>query len=215
MALKEIEINNDIYKVEVIKKRGTRNTYIRVKDDLTIYVTTNFLVPNFEIERLLKKSTSAILRMVEEKKKKEQYNASFYYLGKKYDIVKTSSNDIKLLDDKVYIGNDIDIDKWYRKQAKKLFQERFDYNYQKFSRKIPYPSLTIRKMKTRWGVCNTKDVRVTLNLDLIKKDITCLDYVINHELSHLIEANHSKRFWDVVKENYPDYKKIRKMLNDY
>ena len=69
-------------------------------------------------------------------------------------------------------------------------------------------------MKTRWGVCNVKTHKITLNLELIKKDIRCLDYVIIHELSHLLYANHSKEFWKCVEDNFKDYKKIRKELKD-
>ena len=50
---------------------------------------------------------------------------------------------------------------------------------------------------------------------LIKRKIECLDYVIVHELSHLVEANHSTRFWKVVEENYPDYKEIKKQMKEY
>ena len=70
-------------------------------------------------------------------------------------------------------------------------------------------------MTTRWGVCNIKTHVITLNTELITKDIRCLDYVIYHELSHLIEANHSKKFWAIVEENCPDYKKWRKLTNKY
>ena len=69
-------------------------------------------------------------------------------------------------------------------------------------------------MSTRWGVCNTKLKKVTLNSELVYKDMKCLDYVIVHELSHLIEANHSKRFWSLVEENCPDYKRIRKEVQE-
>ncbi len=209
------KIKDELYDVEIVKKMRTRNTYIRVKDDLTIYVTTNRFVPDWEIERILKKSETSIIKMIEAKRKKDEFSKNFYFLGKKYDIVYTNDNDVVFSFNKVYLGRNIDLDKWYKKEASRIFKERFNYNYQKFSRKIPYPSLTIRKMKTRWGVCNTKDIKVTLNLELIKKDIDCLDYVINHELSHLIEGNHSKRFWSVVAENYPHYKEVRKLLNDY
>lgn len=209
------KIDNELYDVEIVKKITTKNTYIRVKDDLTIYVTTNTFVPDREIEKLLKKSTEAITKMINAKKKKEEYENNFYFLGKKYDIVYTSDGNITLGNDKVFLDKRIDLEKWYKKEASRIFKERLDFNYQKFSRKIPYPSLTIRKMKTRWGVCNTKDYKVTLNLELIKKDISCLDYVINHELSHLIHANHSSSFWEVVAENYPKYKEIRKLLKDY
>jgi len=209
------KIQDELYDVEIVKKITTRNTYIRVKDDLTIYVTTNFLVPDREIEKLLKKSVESIKKMIETKKKKEEYDNNFYFLGKKYDIVYTSDGNITLGNDKVFLDRKVDLDKWYKKEASRIFKERFDYNYDKFSRRIPYPSLTIRKMKTRWGVCNTKDTKITLNLELIKKDIRCLDYVINHELSHLVYANHSKKFWDVVEENYPKYRETRKLLKDY
>ena len=70
-------------------------------------------------------------------------------------------------------------------------------------------------MKTRWGVCNIRDKKVTLNLELMKHDIDCLDYVIVHELSHLVYGDHSKNFWNVVEENYPDYKDIRKRMKKY
>lgn len=209
------KIQDELYDVEIVKKLSTRNTYIRVKDDLTIYVTTNTFVPDREIEKLLKKSEKAIEKMINTKRKKEEYDNNFYFLGKKYDIVYTNDGSITLGNGKVFLDKRIDLDKWYKKEAIRIFKERFDYNFNKFSRKIPYPSLTIRKMKTRWGVCNTRDYKVTLNLELIKKDISCLDYVINHELAHLIHANHSKYFWEVVEENYPRYKETRKVLKDY
>ena len=60
-----------------------------------------------------------------------------------------------------------------------------------------------------------KTKTVTLNLELIKRDLKYLDYVIVHELSHLIEANHSKAFWALVEENCKDYKKYRKEMKDF
>ena len=70
-------------------------------------------------------------------------------------------------------------------------------------------------MTTRWGVCNIKSHNVTLNLELIKRDIKYLDYVIIHELTHLVYADHSKSFWSVVEENMPDYKKYRKEMKEF
>ena len=79
---------------------------------------------------------------------------------------------------------------------------------------IPVPNLKIRKMRTRWGVCNTKNHNVTLNYNLYKYDIECLDYVIIHELSHFIFPNHSKNFWQQVSKYCPNYKEIRRKLKD-
>ena len=61
------KIQDELYDVEIVKKLSTRNTYIRVKDDLTIYVTTNTFVPDREIEKLLKKSEKAIEKMINTK----------------------------------------------------------------------------------------------------------------------------------------------------
>ena len=204
-------IDNITYDVLINRKRRNKGTYIRIKDENTIYVTTNYLVPNFEIKRLIKKNEQAILKMINIKAKENKWNNNFYYLGKQYEVINTNNNKIEFIDDKVYLGK-IDIDSFYRKEAKKLYQERLDYWYNSFSRKIPKPKLFIRKMKTRWGVCNTKDIKITLNLELMKHSIDCLDYVINHELSHLVYANHSKDFWNLVEENYPNYKEIRKKM---
>lgn len=73
-------------------------------------------------------------------------------------------------------------------------------------------SINVRKMKN-WGNCK-KDGRITLNLNLAKKDPICLEYVMIHELCHLIEFNHSKKFKKLMDEFCPNWKKIKKILNE-
>ena len=211
----QIEINNTIYDVVITKKVGTKNTYFRVKNDLKLYVSTNAFVTDKQIKKMITENIDSISSMFLKQQKKIANNTGFYYLGKQYDVVNVLGSDITLGENKVFIGRDANIEKWYQKQAKKLFRERLDYWYSVFTKEIPYPSLTIRKMTSRWGVCNSKLKRVTLNLELIKRDTDCLDYVIVHELSHFKEMNHSNKFWKVVEENYPNYRKIRKMMKDY
>ena len=210
----QVEINGKEYEVIITKKIGNRNTYLRVKDDLKIYVTTNTFTSNREIEKIISKNKESVIKMIEKQEKRCENNRGFLYLGKKYDIVYTSTNGVVLGHEKAFLNKNEDIDKWYKKEASKLFKEHLDNCYNKFTRRIPYPSLTIRKMTTRWGVCNTKDKRVTLNLELMKKPIECLDYVIMHELSHLIHPNHSKDFWCLVEENCKDYKRAKKILKE-
>ncbi|MBO5375422.1 MAG: M48 family metallopeptidase [Bacilli bacterium] len=210
----KIEIDDEIYEVDITRKLGNKNTYLRVKEDLKIYVTTNTFVSNKEIERTIMNNKDSVLKMIEKVSKKNKKKEEFYYLGKKYDIIYTSNEGIVLGQEKVFINREADIDKWYKKEATRIFKERLDCCYNNFSRKIPYPTLTIRKMTTRWGVCNTKDIRVTLNLELMKKPLYCLDYVIMHELSHLIHPNHSSAFWSVVEENCKQYKEIRKIMKE-
>ena len=211
----KLKLNNEEYNIEIVKKITTKNTYIRVKENLTIYVTANTLTSNKKITEIINENINSIQNMINKAKNKKEYNSNFYYLGKQYDVVYTNSETIEFGNEKVFIGKNVDLEKVLKKQALVLFQKRLDIVYSNFSKKIPYPTLTIRRMKSRWGVCNTKTKRITLNLELIKKDIKCLDYVIVHELSHLIHADHSNKFWTLVEENCPDYKNVRKQMKEY
>lgn len=208
-------IDEENYNVEINRKVSNRNTYIRVKKDLTILVTTNTFTSDKAISKLLDENYSKIVKMIKSQEIKKENNEGFFYLGKKYDIVYVDYCDISFGESKVFINKELDIDKWYKKQAKKIFKEHIDLMYDNFSRNIPYPSLRIRKMTSRWGVCNIKLKTITLNLELIKRDIKYLDYVIVHELSHLIHPNHSKEFWNLVEENIGDYKKYRKEMKEF
>ena len=207
--------NDSEYNIKIDKKRGNRNTYIRVKEDLTIYITTNIFTRDKEIEKLIRENTQSIIRMINQQIKKQESNEGFNYLGKKYDPVYVDYCDISFGEEKVFLNKNLDIDKWYKKRAKDLFEEHLDMVYENYSEKIPKPALKIRKMTTRWGVCNTKLKTVTLNLELIKRDTKYLDYVIVHELSHLIEANHSSRFWALVEKNCPMYKQIKNEMKSF
>lgn len=214
----QIKIGNNNYEVIIEKKRGVKNTYLRVKKDLNLYVSTNILVSDRKIKQTIEENMPSVIKMYEKQLRKQEENNGFSFLGKKYDPVYTSGKDISLGKEKVFIGREVgetELDKWYKKQAQEIFPERLDYWVQRFNRKIPYPALTIRKMTSRWGVCNAKLKRVTLNLELIKKNPICLDYVIVHELSHFIELNHSARFWKVVESNYPNYREVRKLMKNY
>lgn len=210
-----LSFNDKKYNVKIIKKRNTKNTYIRVKDDFTILVTTSIFTSDNSIMKIVEENEKSIIRMIEKASKRCDFNSKFFFWGKEYDIIYTNENDISFGKNKVFVGREIDINKYMKKVAGEVFKERLDYWYSSFSCEIPYPSLTIRSMKSRWGVCNVQSKRVTLNLELIKKIPECLDYVIVHELSHLIHANHSKEFWNLVGENYKDYKKVRKILKEY
>ena len=211
----KLDIDGNLYEIVIERKVGNRNTYIRVKKDMKVHVTTNTFTTNKMIEKLINDNYDKIVKMFEVQEKKKENNDGFFYLGKKYDIVYVSYCDISFGEEKVFINKNLDIDKWYKNQAKKLFLERLDYQYSKFSRRIPYPTLRIRKMTSRWGVCNIRTKVLTLNLELIKRDIKYLDYVIVHELSHLIHGDHSSDFWKLVGENMPDYKKYREEMKEF
>lgn len=209
-----IEINNKEYEVIINKKRTTKNLYIRVKEDLKIYVTCNIFTTDKSIKDLINKNIDFIEKTINKYKEREIKNKKFYYLGKEYNINYKNIKDIEFYDDDVFYRDDFNLDKFYKEECKIIFKERLDHIYKNFPYDIPKPSLCVRTMKTRWGVCNTKLKKVTLNQELIKKDIVFLDYVIVHELCHLLHANHSKSFWECVYKVMPEAKKIRKELRE-
>lgn len=208
------QLDNENYQVEIIKK-GNKNTYVRVKEDLTIQVTTNYFASKKDIKDLLDRNVSFLRSTIGKREKELIKNGSFYYLGNSYDIIELSIIDhVDIVDNKIYISDKKKLDKWLKKQMIKIFTERLENNYKLFTENIPYPNLRIRDMKTRWGVCNRKNLTITLNSNLIKYEIDKIDYVIIHELSHLVYFDHSKGFWATVSKYCPRYKEIRKELKE-
>ena len=106
------------------------------------------------------------------------------------------------------------LEKYLDNKIKEVFSEHLKYYYDNYLEDIPKPNLKIRKMSTRWGVCNLRNKNVTLNYYLYKYDIECLDYVIVHELSHFIYPDHSKLFWNQVSKYCKNYKELRKKLKE-
>jgi len=103
---------------------------------------------------------------------------------------------------------------WFMRQAKRVFDERMAVCLPLAAALgIPAPQkFTIRLMKTRWGSCSGSG-RVTLNLRLVQVDTAFIDYVLLHELCHLRELNHSKRFYALMTSILPDWRDKRHQLN--
>ena len=208
-----ILINNQEVPV-IIEHKNNKNLYIRVKEDLNIYVTCNKRVSLSEINSILEKNRKSLERMYNHQLEQNEKDSFYYYLGKKYTILYDESiKKYKLEDDLIIVKNEKMLEKFYHDECLRVYQERVEY-WSQFFDYLPKFSIRIRKMTTRWGVCNRGNNIVTLNSELIKKDITLLDYVIVHELSHFKEANHSNRFWNEVAKRYPNYKEARRALRD-
>ncbi len=207
----EYKLDGEIYTVLVVKKRN-KNTYIKIKDDLTIYVTTNYLATKYYVKNILDNEKDFLRKSLNKVKKHAEMDSEFYYLGQKYDIILLPFQIMKIEDGKIYVQDLKALDKWLKNETINIFSERLTYNYNLFNEKIPFPKLKIRKMKTRWGVCNKRDNSITLNSNLIKYSLKEIDYVIVHELSHFVHFDHSKEFWKTVATYMPLYKESVKVL---
>lgn len=206
-----MQIDGKYYEVMIVRKNN-RNTYIRVKNG-KIIVTTNYLTSTKNVEKIINDNISSIKKMINIDIKKMEKEEEFYYFGKKYNVIYGFSN-LEIIDDKIYVLNKKELEKWLKKDITRVYSNHLEYWYNKFTEDIPIPNLKIRKMTSRWGVCNIRNHNVTLNSNLSKYDIDCLDYVIVHELSHFIHHNHSKSFWNLVEKYYPNYKISRNKLKE-
>lgn len=103
------------------------------------------------------------------------------------------------------------LQEWYRQQLKDMIPQIFAHWEPIMG--VHAREVHIKAMKTRWGTCNTTDKRIWLNLYLSQKPLKCVEYVILHELCHLIVPNHSKRFYYYMDLFMPDWKERKNILN--
>ena len=147
---------------------------------------------------------------------------AFMYLGRNYSLEILNNPDIKgpkvnLLDGKFYLNTPVKehtvmkkaMEKWYRKEAENLINRRVEF-YRLIIGKKPN-KIRIREQKKRWGSCTSKD-NIYFNWRAIMASSNVIDYIIVHELVHLIYRNHSKEFWNKIESILPDYKERQKWL---
>jgi len=104
------------------------------------------------------------------------------------------------------------MERWYRKEAEKLILKRIEYYKPKFS--IGPAKIKIKEQKRRWGSCRSRG-SIYFNWRIIMAPPLVIDYVIVHEVSHLIHRNHSLQFWKQVESILPDYKTRKTWLRDH
>ena len=207
----KFKINDYIIEYEVIRK-DNKNLYFRFDENCTLVITAPKFITDTEVKDLIAKNSNAILKMYEDSLQKSERDKSFWYLGKPYDVIFDNRvKDIEIEDGKITCHSEEALNEFYKEECERVFLEEMDICKKCFT-SLPDYTLKIRKMRTRWGVCNTKNNTVTLNSELLKKDISLIDYVIIHEFAHFFEGNHGKNFWKIVEQAIPDYKERRRKL---
>lgn len=101
---------------------------------------------------------------------------------------------------------------WYKERAKDIIPDRVEIHAKEMG--LDYNQVRIKTLKTRWGSCSSLK-NLNFNWVLMMTPIHVLDYVVIHELAHLVHMNHSKSFWDLVEQYCPDYREHKKWLNDH
>lgn len=148
---------------------------------------------------------------------------SHYYLGQRYRlnvIEHTGANqvDVKSKTIDLYVRPDADqarrdavLSQWYRQQIKSLIPDLLAKWEPVIG--VQVEDWGVKKMKTRWGTCNISARRIWINLELAKKPIQCLEYIVIHELVHLLERRHNDRFRDLMDKYMPQWRLQREVLN--
>lgn len=210
-----MQVNLDGYFIEVVFiRKKNKNIYLRFKEDGRLYATCPKLVKEQEVFNLIENNKKKIIKMYLSATKMQENNLFFNYLGNKYTILYDETVKTCCFEgDIVFAKNEKMLHQFYLQEVKRVFTEEVKHLLPYF-KNIPDFQLKFRFMKTRWGVNNRGNNTITLNTELLKKDIDLLDYVIIHELCHFYEANHSSRFWEHVSKYYPDYKMARKRLRE-
>jgi len=106
----------------------------------------------------------------------------------------------------------IKIKKWYIDNAKKILKERLEYLADIMQ--IDYSTITINNCKTRWGSCDSSR-NIKLNFRLMMLPHKAIDFVLIHELAHILEFNHSKDFYKIISTIMPNYKTQQRVLKEY
>lgn len=216
------------------------NRKSKVKKRILIEVHPNGVVevkaPRFVSQKQVQKVVESNIVWIEKQKQKYQtqkesyfpyqylQGEEHYFLGERYslnlEIVSAGKNQVALFKQCFHIQtqdlNKVEklLDIWYKQQAKTIFTQRLTSLIKHTPWVNEIPPIKIRKMKTRWGSCSHSG-NINLNLHLVKAPIDCIDYVIVHELCHLKEFNHSRRFYALMSKAMPNWLTIKNQLQQF
>jgi predicted metal-dependent hydrolase len=212
--------------VEKIIHSRRRTIALEVTHNATLIVRAPLRTPAVHIEEIIRQKSSWILRKVDEMKRRplspcHEYAEGelFLFLGRSYplQIVENVSMTIER-SDRLYVSSKlipdirIQLKHWYREEARKEIQARCMW----FSMKTGHVPATVRitDARQRWGSCTNKG-RLNFSWRLIQVPPEIVDYVVVHELVHISQPDHSKKFWDKVRKIMPDYEQRRTWLKDH
>lgn len=152
------------------------------------------------------------------------HHGKIFILGQNFDlsIVEASSNMVIFDSGFTIYTKKLDIEyvkqtfvKWCKNYFLDFFFNRLKFIYNQMFKDNNYPAIKIKHMKSMWGNCNFVKRTISFNLYLSKASLECIDYVITHELAHLIHPNHSKEFHNLMTTLMPDWKIRKNLLKNY
>lgn len=207
-------------------KKRKKTISLHIKEDGRIVIYTPHRTPRWEIEKFVQEKQSWIVEKISEREKRIKEvektflpGEKFLYLGEWYPLETRPSGDEELpltfafgkfILNRDHFGKARDLFcSWYKKEAKERITERVAHHSNRFQ--LLPEGVKITNARSRWGSCS-RDNRLSFSWRIIMASWTVIDYVLIHELVHIREKNHSKKFWDYLESLLPDYRKHRSWL---
>jgi len=173
----------------------------------------------------IQKQQSKFIKQERQPKREYVSGESHYFFGRRYllnvqktedkprvEIKRTKYIDLYVKEDTNHKKKEKIIEDFYRSKIKKQIPNLLE-KWQKLIG-VKVNEVRIKKMKTKWGSCNPKAKRIWLNLELAKKPLHCMEYVMVHEMLHFIEKNHSDKFRYLISSYLPQWDQNKKELNN-
>lgn len=224
-----LKVNN----IEIlIRRKPIKNLYLRIEQEtLQAVISAPMRMPAAAIERFVLSKANWLQQKLDFLAKRrlvfaaqEAAGESLWLWGKKYAVRFIPGREkIVIAENEVIFSGNIEesstekltkcIDKLYREQLAQQI-EKFAVFWQK-RLQITAAGWRVRKMKTRWGTCNTFSRMITINYNLVRLPVECLEYIIVHELAHLYEPSHNSRFKNFLTQNLPDWKQRESLLKHF
>lgn len=102
---------------------------------------------------------------------------------------------------------------WYRERLKEILEPLIVRWANRLD--TPIPDFDVQTMQQRWGSCKKAEKRILFNTELAKKPLECIEYIVAHEVTHLIERNHTDRFFRLMDTHLPNWEKLKEQLNEF
>ena len=217
------------------QRKRVKNINLRIKPDMSIYVSASARVSLAEVEAFLRMKEDIILRTLDRFAKNgattepPQYETGdiVRILGTDYPlrVIQDGRNSVCMADGEIRLSikdiSDLELkrktlDKWLKLQCRETVEESCRRLYPAFEKRgVKYPSeIRIRTMKSKWGSCMPLKGVLTFNTHLVAAPRECVDYVVAHELNHFLHPDHSAAFYAELAEVIPHWKRLRKETNE-
>lgn len=223
---KVINVNDLVVMIKY--RKNMKNIYLKVEKNADVVVSAPPRTPNYIIKKLIQENIDEI-KLRRNNILMNGYTVKQYVTGEKHiifgkefvlEVILGNKNVIKLSDDKIILViKDKDQDRGQIVMSylrKVLYNKALEFinRYEKIMG-VHAEQLRIKKMKTRWGTCNIEAKRIWINYELIKYPIECLEHIVVHELTHLLETNHTPRFYALLGKYYPNFRENDKLIKEF